>query len=153
MLTKNFCEFENAVVKSLKSGGATEAIAAHLADCPDCREARRIVSFFQTNLKRESAPPNLPTAGLVWWKSRLREKQRHAERAGQPIFITQIISAIVFGSAFVWLLNNGWLKFLAIGSLLGSIEKIIVPLFAGTIGFLFVCLILIFTLRRYLLEK
>ncbi len=153
MLTKNFCEFENRIVKSSKSGAATEEISAHLETCADCREAARIVSLFQNELKNTIAPQHLPTAGLIWWKSRLREKQRRAAQVGQPILIVQIVSVIVFGGALVWLFNNGWLKSSAIGKLLDSIDKIFVPLLAGTVGFLFLCLILIFTLRRYLLEK
>lgn len=153
MIKKNACEYEHAVVKSVKSGVSNAEVSAHLDGCDDCREAARIVLFFQSNLKNESTPKNLPTAGLLWWKSRLRERQRRAKSVGQPILIAQIVAAIFFGGVFVWLLNNGWLKFLAVGTLLDSIDKIFVPLFATTAGFLFVCLILIFTLRRYLLEK
>ena len=153
MMQKNACDFENAVVKSIKSGVSTGEISAHLKTCADCQETAQVVSFFKSNLKNESAPKSLQTAGLIWWKSRLREKQRRAAQIGQPIFIVQIAAAIVFGGVFVWLLNNGWLKFLAIGTLFDSIDRIFVPLFAGTVGFLFVCLILIFGLRHYLLEK
>jgi len=153
MMTKSPCDYENSVVKSLKSGVSTDNISAHLKTCADCQETSRVVMFFQSNLEKESPTKQLPTAGLIWFKSRLRNKQRATERAGQPILIVQIVAAIVFSGAFIWLYGNGWLNFLAIGRLLDSIDKIFVPLLAGTIGFLFVCLILIFTLRRYLLEK
>ena len=153
MKLKNACEYENAVVKSLKSGASADEVSAHLEGCADCRETVCIVSFFQSNLKTESAPKNLPLPGLVWWKSRLREKQRAAAQIGQPILIVQFAAAIIFGGLFVWLLDGGWLGFLALDRLFDSIDKIFVPLVATTAGFLFVCLILIFTLRRYLLEK
>lgn len=153
MKNQTACEYEHRVVKALKSNFSNDDITEHLRTCADCQQTARIVGFFQTNLTKEPLPVNLPVAGLVWWKSRLREKRRAAKRAGQPILIVQIIAAIIFGGVFVWLLDNGWLRFLALDLLLNSIDKIFVPLFAGTVGFLFICLILTFTLRRYLLEK
>ncbi len=153
MMQKNACDFENAVVKSLKSGISTDEISAHLQACADCQETSRVILFFQSNLEKESPPKQLATAGLIWFKSNLRKKQLATERAGQPILIVQTVAAIVFSGLSVWLYSNGWLKFLALKLLLNSIDKIFVPLLAATICFLFVCLILIFTLRRYLLEK
>ena len=153
MLKKNACEFEHAVVNFLKSGVSTDKTSAHLQACADCQETARVVSFFQTNLKLESPPTNLPVAGLIWWKSRLREKRRAIERAGQPILIVQIVAAIIFGGVFIWLFNSGSLEFLSLDRLFNSIDKLFVPLLIGIVGFLFVCSIVIFTLRRYLLEK
>lgn len=147
------CEYEHTVIKSFKSGFSTDEIKEHLRICADCQETARVVGFFQMNLIKESTPVNLPSAGLVWWKSRLREKQRAANRVNQPILIVQTVAVVIFAGLLVWLFNNGWLGFLALDRILDSIDKVFVPLFAGTIGFLFVCLILIFTLRRYLLEK
>ncbi len=153
MMTKNPCDYENAVVKSLKSSVSTDEISTHLQACADCQETARVVLFFQSNLKKESPPKPLPTAGLIWFKSNLRKKQLATERAGQPILIVQTVAAIVFSGAFIWLYSGGWLNFLAIDRLLDSIDKIFVPLFAATVCFLFLCLILILTLRRYFLEK
>lgn len=151
-MNKKACEFERAVAESLKSGISDEKFSAHLSGCADCRDTARVISFFQKNLMNESPPKHLPVAGFIWWKSRLREKQQAAEKVGQPIFIVKIVAAFSFGGIFLWLLNNGWLRFLALDRIFDSMDQIFVPLFAVSVGFLFVCLILIFTLRRYLLE-
>lgn len=152
-MMKNACEHERAVIESLNSGASADEISAHLAACADCRETARIVSFFQSNLKNEPVPKQLPTAGLVWWKSRLREKQHAARRARQPILIVQIIAAVVCAAAFVWLYNNGFDRFLALDRLQNSADKIFFPVFAAVVCFLIICSTLIVTLRRYLLEK
>ena len=153
MLKKSVCEFESRVVAFVKFGAAAEETSAHLENCADCRETARGVSFFQTNLEKEFARPRLPAAGLIWWKSRLREKQRRAEQSIQPLFIVQSIAAVSFGAMLVWMLGSDWFESLGINRLLDSVERIFLPAFALTAGFLLISVILIFGLRRYLLEK
>ena len=157
MLTKNICEYEHAVVKSLKSGASTAEISAHLNGCPDCQETQRVVSFFQSNMKSEPSPKNLPVAGLVRWKSKLREKHRAAERVGQPILIVQTIAALVFTVVFLWLFNTGSLPLATLGEGLsrvaGSMGQIVFPVFIVCISFAIVCLTTVLLLRRFLPER
>lgn len=148
------CEYENVVVNSVKSGVQTEAIAEHLRACADCREAQKIALFFRTNLQNESSPPpNLPSAGLIWWKSRRREKQRHAEQINQPIFIAQIAAAAAAFGLIIWLFANGSLGFLSLDRVFDSLGQIFVPMFLGVGVLLFVCVFSVFILRRFLTEK
>ncbi len=158
MINQKKCEFEPTVVKFLKSGLSSEAINAHVQDCANCRETIKVVNWLQT-FEKSALPQvkNLPTAGFLWWKSRILEKRRAAERVVQPILIAQIAASIVAFMAFVWLLftKSTQFNFLddAFNQSFGSIKVIIVPFVAGIICFAFVCLMLVFALRRYLLEK
>ncbi len=95
------CEFQSAVVKSVKSGIANDEITEHIKFCVDCQETLKVARFFQTSLMKEP-PQNLPAAGLVWWKTKLREKQRTAERVVQPITIVQTIAVVIFTAVFLW---------------------------------------------------
>ncbi len=151
------CDFEQTVVKSLKSGFVSEEISRHIETCADCRETAKIMQFFQANLANESPPKNMPVAGLVWWKFRLREKQRRAERVAQPILIAQIVAGLIGFGTFIWLRQNNAPQFLsletAFNQVFASMELIAVPLVAGIICFAFICAILVFALRRFMLDK
>jgi hypothetical protein len=151
------CEREQAVVKSLRTGFLSEAISAHLESCANCRETAAAVSFFQEALVDESQPKNMPAAGLIWWKSRLREKQKLAERVTQPIMIAQTAAALIACGAFIWLWQMGVFASSAFGIALtrmfSSMEEMGLPLLAGFIFFIIVCATLGFTLRRFMLEE
>jgi hypothetical protein len=64
--------------------------------------------------------PQLPSAGLVWWRAQLHRKQREKERIERPLVVMQQVAAITSGAVFVALLaenfeliqtvmrNNSW---------------------------------------------
>ena len=151
------CDFEQTVVKSLKSGFVNEEIARHIKECANCFETAKVMQFFQTNLKDEPPPKNLPVAGLVWWKFQLREKRRRAERVAQPMLIAQIAAVLLAFGTFIWLRQNNSLQSSSLEAtfsrIFASMEVIVVPLATGIICFTFVCAIVIFALRRLILDK
>jgi len=157
MSEESGCNFEQTVVKSLKSGFVGEEISEHIKACADCRETAKIMQFFQANLPSESPPKNLPVAGLIWWKFRLREKQRRAERVGQPIFIAQIAAAFAASIIIVWLGQNYSQQVSslapALSRIFDSMGTIAFPFLIGLISLTLVCTILVFALRRLLPDK
>ncbi len=157
MSEKLVCDFEPAVVKSLKSGFINDEISEHMQSCSNCRETAKIVRFFQTNLTNQSSPKCLPVAGLIWWKSKLRERRRAAANVTRPILLTQTTAVIVAFGTFIWLWLAGSLQFsfleTAINRVLNSMEIIAVPFVIGLICFAFICATLIFALRRFMTEK
>ena len=157
MSEESGCNFEQTVVKSLKSGFVGEEVSEHIKACADCRETAKIMQFFQTNLSSESPPKNLPVAGLIWWKFRLREKQRRAERVGQPIFIAQIAAAFAASIIIVWLGQNYSQQVSSLAPALSrvfdSMGTIAFPFLIGLISLTLVCTILVFALRRLLPDK
>jgi hypothetical protein len=158
MNKRNFCDFETETIKFLKSGEIDEKISAHIESCADCRETAKIMHFFQTNLLNEPSPPKkLPAAGLIWWKSRLREKHKAAEQINRPILIVQTIAALVFIGVFFWLFNSDSFQNSFLGTafyrVLDSMAIMLVPFFIGIFSLTFFSLLTSFILRRYLLEK
>ncbi len=157
MSKQTACEFQSAVVKSVKSGIANDDANEHLKNCADCQETLKVARFFQMNLMKELPPLNLPAAGLIWWKAKLREKHRAAERVGQPITIVQTIAIVIFTVVFLWLFNTESLQLAALGEGLsrvaGSMAQFIFPMIIGFVSFAFVCLTTVFLMRRFLLEK
>ncbi len=157
MSEESGCNFEQTVVKSLKSGFVGEEVSEHIKACADCRETAKVMQFFQAKLPSESPPKNLPVAGLIWWKFRLREKQCRAERVALPISIAQIAAVVIAFGTFIWLRQNNSLQFssleAAFSRVLISFELIAIPFVGGIICFAFVCAILALALRRFTLDK
>ena len=157
MSEKSGCDFQQTVVKSLKSGFANEEISRHIEACADCGATAKVMRFFQANLVKESAPKNLPVAGLVWWKFKLREKQRRAERIAQPILIARFVAVLVVFGTFIWLMQNNSAQSLSVkmafNRVFASMEVIAAPLLTGAACIAFVSVILIFALRRFMPDK
>ena len=157
MSEKFGCSFEQTVVKSLKSGFVNEEISRHIKACADCRETAKVMQFFQANLVKESPPKNLPVAGLVWWKFKLREKQRRAEQIAQPILIARFVAVLVVFGTFIWLMQNNSAQFLSVQTafsrVFASMEVIAAPLLTGAVCIAFVSAVLIFALRRFMPDK
>ncbi len=158
MINQKKCEFELTVVKFSRSGLSNEEISAHVRDCASCRETLKVASWLQMSAK--SAAPqakNLPAAGFVWWKSRIQEKRRAAERVVQPILIAQIAAAFVASATLIWLLFSKSPQFdfldFAFSQAFASMKVVAVPFLTGIICFAFFCAALVFILRRYLSGK
>jgi hypothetical protein len=157
MIKQTACPLEQNTVKSVKSGFINDEIGAHINSCADCRETVKIMRFFQTNLITDSQPKSLPAAGLIWWKSQLRNRQRARKRVGQPLFIAQCVGAFFALTTLLWLVFRGSTGFPSLDSglsrVLSSMEQVIFPLAIGLIFLTFTCIVLSFTLRRFLIEK
>ncbi len=151
------CDYEHSVVKSLKSEFINEEIAGHIESCANCREAAKVVRFFQTNLSKEPKPKKLPAAGLVWWKSRLREKQRAAKLISKPIFYVQTAAALIFVGVFIWLFNSGALQSTLLNSaldrLFNSMEQVAFPIIVGIVSIASISLLLAYVLKPFTAEK
>lgn len=152
------CEREHAAVKAVTSGVLSDEISGHIQSCVNCRDAVKVVSFFQKAVQQDkSQPKNLPAAGLIWWKSRLREKQRLTGRVTQPLAMAQTAAVVVALAAFIWLWQSGALQATVFGAALTrvgtSVAHMGVPILMGFIGFLIICTMVGFTLRRFMLEK
>ncbi len=93
MSMKTGCEFEQRILGAVKSGTINNQTAEHIKSCAACRESVKIIRFFQMASMNEPSPEKLPVAGLIWFKSRLREKRRAAETVAKPILIAQTAAA------------------------------------------------------------
>jgi hypothetical protein len=157
MSEESGCDFQQTVAKSLKSGFVNEEISRHVKACADCRETAKVMQFFQANLVKESPPKNLPVAGLVWWKFKLREKQRRAERVAQPMLIAQLTAVLIITGTFIWVRQSNSPQILSVQAAFSrafdSLEVIAFPLITGAACIAFVSAILIFALRRFMPDK
>lgn len=151
------CNLEMTVVKALKSGFINQEISRHIEECANCRETVKVMRFFQANLPKESLPKHMPAAGLVWWKFKLREKQKRAARVGQPILFAQTIAILITFGTFIWFKQTDKWQSLGLDTVINqtfaSLEIIAFPFFTGIISVAIVSLVLILILRQLLPDK
>lgn len=100
MAKEKNCEFEQKIVKEFASRKANQELSAHVASCANCREALKVAAWMQSFAREESRLPALPTAGFLWWKAQIIQKQNAAERAMQPLRWAQVIAFTLAAAAF-----------------------------------------------------
>lgn len=154
MLKPTGCERERSVVQESAAGDLSEAARTHIASCADCREALKVARWMQFfAVSAPTQPPRLPSAGTLLWKFQLLEKRRAARRVTQPILVAQVAAGIVATTTFLWLTLSGRLPFARqvsahFGDALAALEAAAAPLLVGFACAAFVCLALLYTLRR-----
>ncbi|MEJ7700333.1 MAG: hypothetical protein WKF71_11905 [Pyrinomonadaceae bacterium] len=148
-MKKQICEFEKAVVKELAQGIQNEKLAFHIKECAGCREALKVAGWMQ-NFAVVGAPKRaLLTAGFIWWKAKLIEKQAAGKRAAQPIVWTQRAAIILVTITSVWFVNKYQSKFsTVIENFSASFELIAAPFLIAFVCAAFVCLAIAFKWRE-----
>ena len=148
------CERERSVVKESAAGDLSEAAQAHIAACADCREAFKVARWMRSfAVSAPTQPLRLPLAGTLLWKFQLLEKRRAARRVTQPILVAQVAACLSAATTFLWLTLSGRLPFerqvsARFGDALAALEAAAAPLLVGFACAAFVCLALLYTLRR-----
>jgi len=85
------CDYEDAVVGALIQGSLEGELRQHSDSCLVCGELVRVFVYLETARHEEPEMSPLPSAGLIWWRARLAEKRRRAERSVAGIDIVQKI--------------------------------------------------------------
>lgn len=147
------CEIEKQVVKMLKSNSNDPEIYLHMQSCETCRETAKIIEFLNTSKERDQ----LPTAGFIWWKSRLRQRRRAAENVTKPIRIVQAVTILIAFLSFVGLFIADYLQdsliASALGRVLNSLESLASAFITGIIGFVIISIIVMLIFRRDLTRE
>lgn len=147
-MKKQICEFEKAVIKELTQAVQSEKLALHVKECGGCREALKVAAWMQSFAA--AAPKRaLPTAGFIWWKAKLIEKQAAGKRAAQPIVWTQTAAIILVTITAVWLMTKYQAKFsTVIENFSASVELIAAPFLTAFVCAVFICLAIAFKWRE-----
>lgn len=98
------CPRENEAVLASRSDQLDESLAAHVENCPHCREAVRIAAWMQNLAAETPRQRPLPDAELLWIKSQLFGRQEAADRVWQPLWVGETLARAVVGAfAAAWL--------------------------------------------------
>jgi hypothetical protein len=60
----------------------------------------RTLDQFLKNMAADHRP-QLPTAGLIWWRAHLRRKQSEKERIERPVMLMLQLASAVFGAIVI----------------------------------------------------
>lgn len=94
-----FCEFEEAVTAAIQRGEWNEKLRQHTAGCAACADLELVARYCAEAAKHAEEPP-LPTAGFLWWRAQIAERQEQARRAVAAI---EIVQKVAIGVALVLL--------------------------------------------------
>ena len=108
------CHRSSDVVAAAIAGELSPAtdseLRRHLAECEACRDLALVVSALRGERDRIRREAPAPSAGLVWWRAQLRERQEAERRAAAPVtlvhaaaFIAVLAVAAVSFSTFAHL--------------------------------------------------
>jgi anti-sigma factor RsiW len=96
-----------AAVAGELSHAAGSELRQHLAECEACRDLALVVSALRGERDRARRDAPAPSAGLVWWRAQLRERQDAERRAAAPVtlvhsaaFVAVLVVAVVSFSTF-----------------------------------------------------
>ena len=64
---------------------ANEELRQHADACESCREMVTVVSALRGERDRVRRTATVPSAGLVWWRAQLRQRQHAALKATAPV--------------------------------------------------------------------
>jgi hypothetical protein len=134
-VTRLDCPYEADVLMVVTTGQwpdrAPAELREHAATCSLCADVALIAQVIEedadwirgrSNNNDEAsmpAPPQLPSAGTVWWRAQLRARQDAAKTVGRPITVAQGallavvggVAGAVFGATTGWfqsVLQRGW---------------------------------------------
>jgi hypothetical protein len=87
-------------------GGDSE-LHQHVAGCPACADLALVMSSLRSERERSRREAVVPSAGLVWWRAQLRQRQAAARTAAAPVTVLHALTlslAVVFAVFLVWTL-------------------------------------------------
>jgi len=98
------CEREQDVLDAVAAGRWPDRcdndLRAHVTSCAVCADLASVAAAVVDDRDVASSEARLPSAGLVWWRARLRAREDDAREAGRPVAFIQGVAA----SVAVWLI-------------------------------------------------
>lgn len=89
------CEREGELLSALGRGFVTADLEAHAADCPACGELRLVAGALLDERVQAMAEAPVPSAGTMWWRMRVRQRQEAVARARRSLLVGQAVTLAV----------------------------------------------------------
>jgi hypothetical protein len=81
-------------------------LRAHAASCRVCGDLILVSQTFRSARAASLSAPQLPPAGVLWWRAQLRRRNAAVERINKPIFGAQVFALGITLVVALWLI--GW---------------------------------------------
>ena len=86
-----------AMTAGREPGLANEELRQHADACESCREMVTVVSALRGERDHVRRTTTVPSAGLIWWRAQLRQRQQAALKATAPV--TAVHAAAIIAAA------------------------------------------------------
>ena len=93
-----------AMTAGPEPGLSNEESRLHADACESCREMVAVVSALRGERDRLRRSATIPSAGLVWWRAQLRQRQQAALKATAPVTAVHaaaVVAALVLALVLV----------------------------------------------------
>jgi len=109
----NECTRESDVMEAVSRGMWPEDprardLVAHAEACPVCRDVAAVAVAMRREYDTAQREPELPSAGLIWWRLQLRARYEGIVAADTPIAIVQIVAGLVAAVLVLGLCGLVW---------------------------------------------
>ncbi len=102
------CEWEAAVLETIRTAREDPAVRDHVATCEACRETAEAAAWMQQFAALPADPLRLPDPGMLWWKAQLLQRWDAQRRAAAPLETGQHVQVGVGLAGCVALLAWLW---------------------------------------------
>jgi hypothetical protein len=102
---------------------SNDELRQHADACESCREMVTVVSALRRERDRLRRTTTVPSAGLVWWRAQLRQRQQAALRATAPVTALHA-AAIVAAVVLAVVLATSVAPFVGMPSLSGFVPSL-----------------------------
>jgi len=104
------CRYERDVLRAADDNTWTDALRAHLRECPDCNAAVDVAPWMAKLAAEDLRERPLPDPQVVWLKAQLLRNTIMVERASRPMKAAQLISYVVVAAGWAALMTSNWTK-------------------------------------------
>jgi predicted anti-sigma-YlaC factor YlaD len=112
-----------AMTAGREPGLSNEELRQHADACESCREMVTVVSALRGERDRVRRTTTVPSAGLVWWRAQLRQRQHAALKATAPVTAVHA-AAIVTAAVLAVALATSVAPFVGMPSLSGWMPQV-----------------------------
>lgn len=92
------CPREIEIVEAVTNGrwpaGTTDELQQHAAGCPVCTDVVRVALALTQDRSAALEKVQVPSAGLVWWRSEMRARRDAVNKATRPLRIVEWVTAV-----------------------------------------------------------
>lgn len=122
------CERESEMIESLRSGRMEPDLRAHASECSSCADLIDVAGALLDDRRTLMREAQIPSSGLMWWRTSLRARQEAARRA--------MIAGRVVQAALVVIAALGAMAWTGVGpaelqNVFASIGRLTLPLVAA----------------------
>jgi hypothetical protein len=89
------CERQDELLEALQRGYVGAELDAHVTSCAGCRELRAVAGALLNDRSNAFAEAALPSAGTIWFRMMVRQRQDAAAAARKSLLIGQALTLSV----------------------------------------------------------